>query len=165
MSCWTHVVCTFRIDCYPRLDMEDIKKYLDKTIGVPDCDEFTDRFDLINRDYDMTFSDMRRSTGFDRRLVPFGSEGGLHRDIIVNPYESSLFAYTVVLQGDLRDYGNVPEDMDDIERWFTTSCAQFERNDPPTFISIRQAVIYAFSERPNISDVVKTYSWNDNFNR
>lgn len=48
--------------------------------------------------------------------MPMGSEGSLDFRVIENPDKDSLAAYTVVVFGDLRDFGvaNIPE----IEDWW-----------------------------------------------
>ena len=47
-------------------------------------------------------------------FLPFGSEGSLKMDVIINPNLSSVAAYVVVIWGDLRDH----DDTDAIVKWF-----------------------------------------------
>lgn len=50
---------------------------------------------------------------FDACNIPMGSEGPLDFRVIENPEKDSLAAYTVVIFGDLRDFGS--KDISKIE--------------------------------------------------
>lgn len=63
--------------------------------------------------------------------MPSGSEGSLDYRVIKNPDKSSMAAYTVVIFGDLRDYG--ADGTEDIKDWWEHVLSEFEM--------IRQAVL------------------------
>lgn len=114
MSYWTHVCGCIRIDSF-RFSEEGTKKdnqRIEEALGkiMP--------FDYEGNDWGET-------------KLPMGSEGSLRYSIINNPI-SCIAAHTVVIWGDLRDYGETIEDIQYIEDWFNNACSEF---------NIRQAVL------------------------
>ena len=63
--------------------------------------------------------------------MPTGSEGSLDYRVIENPDESDMAAYTVVIFGDLRDYG--ADRTQDIKDWWERVLSEFDM--------VRQAVL------------------------
>lgn len=104
MSVWTHVAGVIRVDSI-RVFMPDPK------------------FDKI----------FVKSLWGDTNIsnMPTGSEGSLDYRIIENPDEDSMSAYTVVIFGDLRDYG--ANRIEDIKDWWEHVLSEFE--------IVRQAVL------------------------
>lgn len=89
MSVWTHVAGVIRVDCIRCISEPDFNKIFIKSLWGehnPNCN------------------------------MPSGSEGSLDFRVIENPDKDCLAAYTVVVFGDLRDFGvaNMPE----IENWW-----------------------------------------------
>lgn len=90
MSIWTHVAGVIRVDCLRCIfEHPDFNKIFVKSL-----------WDEYNPDCNM----------------PSGSEGSLDFRVIENPNKDSLAAYTVVIFGDLRDFG--AEDIPTIEKWW-----------------------------------------------
>lgn len=90
MSTWTHVAGVIRVDCIRMLCKKpDFRKIFVKSL-----------WGEHNTDCNM----------------PMGSEGSLDFRIIENPNEDALAAYTVVIFGDLRDFGVA--DIPEIEDWW-----------------------------------------------
>lgn len=89
MSVWTHVAGVIRVDCL-------------RFMGEPDFNKI-----FVRRLWSEDIKDCN---------MPFGSEGSLDFRVIENPDKDCLAAYTVVVFGDLRDFGaaNMPE----IEEWW-----------------------------------------------
>lgn len=89
MSVWTHIAGVIRVDCIRCISKPDFNKIFVRCL-----------WDENNKDCNM----------------PMGSEGSLDFRVIENPDKDSLAAYTVVVFGDLRDFGvaNIPE----IEDWW-----------------------------------------------
>ena len=128
MSYWTHVTATFRIDCLDRDEMPNmIKKVMGQTLEfgeAPDPNTY---------------------------YLPYGSEGSLHYEIIENPNETSIAAYTVTVFGDLRDY----TDADAIIEWFESVCSNF---------MMRQAVITLYvNDGPVIYGALTHYDADTNY--
>lgn len=89
MSVWTHVAGVIRVDCIRCISKPEFDKIFIKSLWDehnPDCN------------------------------MPMGSEGSLDFRIIENPNKDSLAAYTVVIFGDLRNFG--AEDIHKIEKWW-----------------------------------------------
>jgi len=90
MSTWTHVAGTIRVDCFPFMEQPNFKKIFVKKLwdeeDEGDCN------------------------------MPLGSEGSLDYRIIRNPNPDAMSAYTVVIFGDLRDFGK--ENQDEIVNWW-----------------------------------------------
>lgn len=90
MSMWTHVAGVIRVDAIRGLlPTPDFKKIFIKSL-----------WNQRNKNCNM----------------PMGSEGSLDFRIIENPYKASIAAYTVVIFGDLRDFGE--ENVHEIEEWW-----------------------------------------------
>lgn len=78
MSVWTHVAGVIRVDCIHGIREPEFNKIFIKSLWGeynPKCN------------------------------MPSGSEGSLDFRVIENPDKSSIDAYTVVIFGDLRDFG------------------------------------------------------------
>ena len=87
MSQWTHVAGIIRIDDMRMLPMaEHPRDYMGNTCDYDD-DEYT----------------------WDECDVPKGSEGSLEYSIFENPMHNHLSAYSVQIFGDLRDYNDLKE--------------------------------------------------------
>ena len=117
MSTWTHVAGCIRVDSFPFLPQPDFKKIFIKELW----DEKDD----------------------GECNMPSGSEGSLDYRIIRNPNPDAMSAYTVLIFGDLRDFGK--EDKDEITQWWNRVLKQCGM--------IRQAilqVIFEDSEEPLI---------------
>ncbi len=94
MSQWTHVCGLIRYDDMRMADValrEQYEAALGKTVDWDDPHESWKACD-----------------------VPHGSEGSVHWKLDENPDRSAVYAYTVSLWGDLRDYDDVAE----IRKWF-----------------------------------------------
>lgn len=89
MSVWTHVAGVIRVDCIRGISEPEFNKIFIKSL-----------WSEYNSDCNM----------------PSGSEGSLDFRVIENPYKDSVAAYTVVIFGDLRDFG--AEDIHKIEKWW-----------------------------------------------
>lgn len=92
MSIWTHVAATIRFD--------DIRAFGGGM--APDLGN-TVVYDSQKEDW-------------DKCNVPCGSEGSLQYHLWINPDASNLAAYTATIFGDLRDYQNVGEILDYLDR-------------------------------------------------
>lgn len=105
MSVWTHVAGVIRVDSIRGL------------MPAPKFDKI-----FIKRLWGDTNMDCN---------MPMGTEGSLDFRIIENPDKDCMAAYTVVIFGDLRDYGadNIP----DIKDWWERVLAEFD--------IVRQAVL------------------------
>lgn len=90
MSIWTHVAGCIRVDAFSFMPQPDFKKIFIKELW----DEKDD----------------------GECNIPTGSEGSLDYRIIKNPDSTSLSAYTVVIFGDLRDFGK--KDKNEIINWW-----------------------------------------------
>ena len=91
MSVWTHVAGVIRVDCL-------------RCIGEqPDFNKIFVR-------------ELWNENTFGACNMPRGSEGSLDFRVIENPDKDSIAAYTVVIFGDLRDFGS--EDIFKIEKWW-----------------------------------------------
>ena len=91
MSVWTHVAGVIRVDAI-------------RCIGEqPDFNKIFVR-ELWNEDT------------FGACNMPKGSEGSLDFRVVENPDKDSMAAYTVVVFGDLRDFGSA--NMQEIEDWW-----------------------------------------------
>lgn len=89
MSVWTHIAGVIRVDCIRGISEPKFNKIFIKSLWGehnPDCN------------------------------MPMGSEGSLDFRVIENPDRDSIAAYTVVIFGDLRDFG--AEDIHIIEKWW-----------------------------------------------
>ena len=115
MSCWTHVAGIIRADDI-RLEGSGLKPDFKDVLGEPLLWEFTED---------------QWETG---TKLPCGSEGSLNYDVIENPDKSCMAAYVIPIYGDLRDFGETEEDLDDIKDWFIKSCDK---------LLIRNATLYA----------------------
>ena len=111
MSVWTHVAGTIRVDCLRGLE----KKPKFKKIFVKDTYNGKDK---------------------GKCNMPSGSEGSLDYYIIENPDECSIAAYTVVIHGDLRDFGKNKEE--ELIEWWNKVLKKCK--------NIRQAVLQAWFE-------------------
>ena len=91
MSIWTHIAGVIRVDCIRCICKQ------------PDFNKI-----FVRELWDENTSGLCN--------MPMGSEGSLDFRVIENPDKDSLAAYTVVVFGDLRDFGvaNIPE----IEDWW-----------------------------------------------
>ena len=90
MSVWTHVAGVIRVDSMR---------------GV-----------LPTPDFDKIFIKSLWGDTNENCNMPMGSEGSLDFRIIENPEKDSLAAYTVVIFGDLRDFG--VDDIPEIKDWW-----------------------------------------------
>lgn len=90
MSTWTHVSGCIRVDSFPFMPQPDFKKIFIKKLW----DEKDD----------------------GECNIPSGSEGSLDYRIIRNPDPHAMSTYTVVIFGDLRDFGK--DDRNEIEEWW-----------------------------------------------
>lgn len=90
MSQWTHVAAMIRFDGLQGLskppDLGNIALYDDDEATWDECD------------------------------VPKGSEGSLQHDLLINPDQSCMAAYVGTIWGDLRDYEDVQEITDYLNR-------------------------------------------------
>lgn len=89
MSVWTHVAGVIRVDAIRQISEQDFSKIFIKSLWGehnPNCN------------------------------MPSGSEGSLDFRVIENPDKDSIDAYTVVIFGDLRDFGAA--DIYVIEDWW-----------------------------------------------
>ena len=91
MSVWTHVAGVIRVDCIRGMTKK------------PDFDKI-----FVRELWD------ENSSGLCN--MPMGSEGSLDFRVIENPNKNALAAYTVVVFGDLRDFGVA--DIPEIEDWW-----------------------------------------------
>lgn len=122
MSVWTHVAGIIRVDTIRGLTpTPDFEKIFIKSLFGDD-----------------TISNM-----------PSGSEGSLDYRIIENPDEASIAAYTVVIFGDLRDYG--ADRTEDIKDWWEHVLSEFDM--------IRQAVLQICPEDGEPVILSKDYPW------
>lgn len=110
MSVWTHVAGCIRVDSFPFMTQPDFKKIFIKELW----DEKDD----------------------GKCNMPSGSEGSLDYRIIRNPDPHAMSAYTIVIFGDLRDFGK--EDKDEIINWWNRVLKECGM--------IRQAVLQAIFE-------------------
>ena len=104
MSVWTHIAGVIRVDCIRGISEPKFNKIFIKSLWGeynPDCN------------------------------MPMGSEGSLDFRVIENPNRNSIAAYTVVIFGDLRDFGT--EDIHKIEDWWNKVLEQCDM--------VRQAVL------------------------
>jgi len=101
MSNWTHVAAVVRIDDL-RFEPETKESIVER---------FTKHF---GKSFDYEDADWDEVEIAPDSFLPFGSEGSLKMDVIVNPDTSYLAAYVVVIWGDLRDH----YDSDAIVKWF-----------------------------------------------
>lgn len=91
MSVWTHVAGAIRVDCLRCLGKK------------PDFNK-------------IFVSELWNENKFGACNMPRGTEGSLDFRVIENPDKDSIAAYTVVIFGDLRDFG--AEDIYVIEDWW-----------------------------------------------
>ena len=110
MSVWTHVAGCIRVDSFPFMAQPDFKKIFIKELW----DEKDD----------------------GECNMPSGSEGSLDYRIIRNPDPHAMSAYTVVIFGDLRDFGK--EDKEELVNWWNRVLKECGM--------IRQAVLQAIFE-------------------
>lgn len=89
MSVWTHVAGVIRVDCLRCIGEPEFNKIFIKSL-----------WGEHNSDCNM----------------PSGSEGSLDFRVIENPDKDAIAAYTVVIFGDLRDFG--VDDIHKIEDWW-----------------------------------------------
>lgn len=121
MSNWTHVAAVVRVDdirfgsATKESIVERFTTHFGKSFGYEDAD-----WDEVEQAPDS--------------FLPFGSEGSLDMDVIVNPDLSHLAAYVVVIWGDLRDH----YDADAIVTWFKGKLEG---------LSVRQACITVSNEQ------------------
>lgn len=90
MSVWTHIAGCIRVDSLPFMQQPDFKKIFVK--------ELWDEKDEGECN------------------MPNGSEGSLDYRIVRNPNPDAMSAYTVLIFGDLRDFGK--GDRNEIEEWW-----------------------------------------------
>ena len=83
--------------------------------------------------------------------MPTGSEGSLDYRVIENPEESSIAAYTVVIFGDLRDYG--ADRTQDIKDWWERVLSEFDM--------VRQAVLQICPEDGEPVILKKDFPWRE----
>jgi len=101
MSNWTHVAAVVRVD--------------DLRFGVETREAIVERFTThFGKSFGYEDADWDKVEQAPDSFLPFGSEGSLKMDVVVNPNTRSLAAYVVVIWGDLRDH----YDADAIVRWF-----------------------------------------------
>lgn len=93
MSQWTHVVAAIRFDALRMIGLPDQKPNLGKTCSFESG-----------------------SAAWDACDVPCGSEGSLQHSLWENPDRNDLPAYVATIWGDLRDYSNVQEIIDYLNR-------------------------------------------------
>ena len=110
MSVWTHVAGCIRVDSFSFMTQPDFKKIFVK--------ELWDEKDEGECN------------------MPNGSEGSLDYRIIRNPDPHAMSAYTIIIFGDLRDFGK--EDKDEIINWWNRVLKECGM--------IRQAVLQAIFE-------------------
>lgn len=91
MSVWTHVAGVIRVDCIRGMTKK------------PDFNKVFVR-ELWNENTSGACN------------MPMGSEGSLDFRVIENPNKDAIAAYTVVIFGDLRDFGVA--DIPEIEDWW-----------------------------------------------
>ena len=116
MSIWTHVAGTIRIDHLRSFDINP----------TPDFDNIFKKFIYTDT---LDISELRK--GAEECNMPTGSEGSLDYRVIENPNENDICAYTVVIFGDLRDFGK--DNINEIKDWW--------KNMLSKFAMIRQAVL------------------------
>ena len=95
MSQWTHVCGCIRVDAIRGLigdTRETLKEKLGRIVDFEDDDYTT--------------------------ILPCGSEGSIEYEILENPDEQHIAAFTVPIWGDLRDYSSVEY----IKEWFNKVC-------------------------------------------
>lgn len=97
MSVWTHVAGVIRVDCF-------------RWIG--EQPEFNKIF----------VRELWNENTHGACNMPMGSEGSLDFRVIENPNKDTIAAYTVVIFGDLRDFG--AEDIHIIEKWWNKALEQ-----------------------------------------
>ncbi len=94
MSQWTHVCGCIRVDAIQGLTSKiDFKKILGNIIEYETDGEWNTK-------------------------LPLGSEGSIKYDIWTNSDMGEMYAYTISIFGDLRDY----EDKEEIKEWFKNVC-------------------------------------------
>ena len=126
MSVWTHVAGVIRVDCLRCIfEQPDFNKIFVKELWNEDT------FGVCN--------------------MPMGSEGSLDFRVIENPEKDSLAAYTVVIFGDLRDFGVA--DIHIIEDWWNRVLEQCGM--------IRQAVLQIQPEDGDVK-ILEQKEKNDN---
>ena len=101
MSNWTHVAAVVRVD--------------DLRLGSATKESVAERFTThFGKSFGYEDADWNEVEQDPDSFLPFGSEGSLKMDVIINPNLSSVAAYVVVIWGDLRDH----DDTDAIVKWF-----------------------------------------------
>lgn len=123
MSRWTHINGSIRVDwmrgVLPPLPFDEIFK-------TCDYDDDEAKWKECN--------------------VPKGSEGSVRVICLENPNENDLAAYTVVIYGDLRDFGE-KADIDGVRDWFYGVCKKLKM--------IRQAILQVEDEGEENSCVLE----------
>lgn len=103
MSIWTHVAAIIRIDSIKGFGIgPQSKEELEKVLGP------VAMFNGSDEDWNSC-------------TLPRGSEGSLQYSIWENEDEHCIYAFTVSVFGDLRDY----EETEPIEKWFNEFCGKF----------------------------------------
>lgn len=120
MSIWTHVAGTIRIDHLRSLDINPI----------PDFDNIFKKF-IYNENVNYKVDYNIQKQKWIECNMPKGSEESLDYRVIENPDENAICAYTVVIFGDLRDFGK--DNINEIKDWW--------KNTLSKFAMIRQAVL------------------------
>ncbi len=127
MSQWTHVNGNIRFDALrltPNEDRKRLELLMGKTCSCEDAE-----------------------SKWDECTVPCGSEGSLCYKIYENPNESAMYAFSVSIWGDLRDY----KDLEAIKKWF--------KNLLTAWMGIRSAVLEVEVERQKT--VILIPLWNE----
>lgn len=120
MSTWTHVAGIIRIDHLRSLDIKP----------APDFDNIFKKFIYDeNVDYEIDYDNQKQK--WIECNMPKGSEESLDYRVIENPNKSSICAYTVVIFGDLRDFGK--DDVNKIKEWWKDILSKFDM--------VRQAIL------------------------
>ena len=120
MSIWTHVAGTIRIDHLRSLDINP----------TPDFDNIFKKFIYNeNVNYKVDY-DIQKQKWIECNM-PKGSEESLDYRVIENPDENAICAYTVVIFGDLRDFGK--DNINEIKDWWKDTLSKFDM--------VRQAVL------------------------
>lgn len=120
MSIWTHVAGTIRIDHLHSLDINP----------TPDFDNIFKKFIYNeNVNYKVDY-DIQKQKWIECNM-PKGSEESLDYRVIENPDENAICAYTVVIFGDLRDFGK--DNINEIKDWWKDTLSKFDM--------VRQAVL------------------------
>lgn len=107
MSNWTHVAAVFRVD--------DMSLFTGKSV---DFDKVFGKECIWLDDLHSFCKEHKKAEEHPEKYLPMGSEGSLHKNVWINPDQSSIAHFVVTVWGDLRDH----DSLDDIEKWFRGCC-------------------------------------------